>query len=104
MATHIFTFTLSEPERDAVASSVPDSTPADERVQAYLSQQVASIVRQHVARVKREALKADGLPERLAEVGLDDDDVAAIKRARAVKIAAIEAAKVVVEDPVVEPL
>jgi len=90
----ILSIALSEAEVDAVAASLPgDPATADVRVLEYLDGQLRNVVGQHVKNAKKAALKADGLPEALADVGLADDEVAALKAIRADKAAALEAAK-----------
>lgn len=96
----ILTLILSDAEVAAVAAGlsaaplVAPAAPASEaQVLAYLDGQLRAVVGQHIVNAKRASLKADGLPEKLADAGLDDDDVAAIKAARAAKRAALEAAR-----------
>lgn len=93
MASHQYTITLSESERDAVAANVGGV----EGVQHYLESQIAAVVEDHVKKAKKAALRADGLPEKLAEVGLADDEIAALKTIRADKRTAAEAAKAAAE-------
>lgn len=86
------TITLTQEQHDAVVAGLPkakdDKRTDDERLAEYMQAQSDTICAQFVATAKAKALEADGLPSTLAQVGLDDDDIAAIKAARAAKVEA----------------
>lgn len=116
----VMSITITDVEYDSVAASLPGDAGGEiQRVTAYLEGQIHAVCEQHVMRERKNMLRDAGIPEALADTGLDDDELIAIqpilsaKRAEkrevalaaaAAKASAIEAAKALEgsADPVVE--
>lgn len=83
---------LSIEEVDAIALSFPGKPEEKEdRVIAYLKDQVKCVVEQHIINWKKFCCREEGISDKIIDSGLEDDEIEVIKTMRIAKKQAIEA-------------